>query len=353
MGKQLPILNEKELPTPRRIYEYLDQYVIGQDRSKRTLAIAAYNHFKRLRSNESPAPDEAPLKKSNVLLLGPSGCGKTHLARNLSKALEVPFVVVDATEYTEAGYYGKDVEVMLGELLFAADLDVEIAQQGIVFIDEIDKIARRNHGERTGAGSRDIGGEGVQQALLKLLEGTNVFVPYNITQHWSKHDFVQMDTTNILFICAGTFTDMKRGRAGRKMGFMREEAPPDGGLPRDQRVQVEDLMEYGMIAEFLGRVPVIAELGELDPDQLVRVMTEPPDSIIREYKRLLALDGIDLEFTGGALKAIAQFAFRRKLGARGLRTIIEDLMHDHMFTAPERQGQRLAIAEDEVLKKIG
>ncbi|HUT54209.1 MAG TPA: ATP-dependent Clp protease ATP-binding subunit ClpX [bacterium] len=352
MAKQLPLLNEKEIPTPRRIYEYLDRYVIGQDRSKRTLAIAAYNHFKRLRSNAAPSVDETPIKKSNVLMVGPSGCGKTHLARNLSRALEVPFVVVDATEYTEAGYYGKDVEVMLGELLFAADLDVDLAQQGIVFVDEIDKIARRNHGERTGAGSRDIGGEGVQQSLLKLLEGATVFVPYNITQHWSKHDFVQMDTTNILFICAGTFTDMKRGKAGRRMGFMREEAPADGGIPREQRVQVEDLMEYGMITEFLGRVPIIAELGELTPEQLVRVMTEPPDSIIREYTRLLMLDGIDLEFTAEALKSIARFASRRKLGARGLRTIIEDIMHDHMFTAPERPGQRVTIAEDEVLKKL-
>lgn len=352
MGKQLPLLAEKEIPTPRRIYEYLDKYVIGQERGKRILSIAAYNHFKRLRCNESPVLNETPIKKSNVLMLGPSGCGKTHLARNLSKALEVPFVVVDATEYTEAGYYGKDVEVMLGELLFAADLDVDLAQQGIVFIDEIDKIARRNHGERTGAGSRDIGGEGVQQGLLKLLEGATVFVPYNITQHWSKHDFVQMDTTNILFICAGTFTDMKLGKSARKPGFKTHETPTDGGVPRDQRVQVEDLMEYGMIAEFLGRLPVIAELAELSEEQLVRVMTEPPDSIIKEYTRLLSLDNIELEFTGGALATVAHFAKRRKLGARGLRTIIEDIMHDHMFTAPERSGQKVVIAEDEVTRKL-
>jgi len=349
MGKQIPITGDREIPTPRHICDYLDRYVIGQDRAKRTLSIAAYNHFKRLRENaENRASDQAPLKKSNVLMIGPSGCGKTHIARNLSKVMEVPFVVVDATEYTEAGYYGKDVEVMLGELLFAADLDVDLAQQGIVFVDEVDKIARRSHGMRTGAGSRDIGGEGVQQSLLKLLEGTTVFVPYNITQHWSKHDFVQMDTTNILFICAGTFTDMPRGKKGRVTGF---EGVKKAGGPRinlDERVQVEDLMEYGMIAELLGRLPIITELEELSEDELVRIMTEPPDSIVREYSRLLGLDNIELQFEEAALRAIAHYARRRKLGARALRTIVEDIMHDHMFDAPEKSGQKIVIRGDDV-----
>jgi ATP-dependent Clp protease ATP-binding subunit ClpX len=327
--------------------------VISQDRAKRTLAIAAYNHFKRIREEkaadgfaaENVAEEGPPLQKSNVLLIGPSGCGKTHLARHISKVLQVPFAVVDATEYTEAGYYGKDVEVMLGELLYAADMDVDAAQEGIVFIDEIDKIGRRNHGERTGAGSRDIGGEGVQQALLKLLEGTTVFVPYNITQHWSKHDFVQMDTSNILFVCAGTFTDMKRIRSRKISGFNREES---GGVSAEDRVQVEDLLEYGMIAELLGRIPVVVELAELKEDDLVRIITGPPDSILREYKKLLAMDGIDIEVSDEALWECARLARRRKLGARSLRTIFEDLMHDHMFEAPEREGQKIVITPDYV-----
>ncbi len=353
MAKEIP-LDLGLVPTPRKIYDYLDRYVISQDRAKRTLAIAAYNHFKRIREKKAADPfapedlgeEGPPLQKSNVLLIGPSGCGKTHLARHISKVLQVPFAVVDATEYTEAGYYGKDVEVMLGELLYSADMDVDAAQEGIVFIDEIDKIGRRNHGERTGAGSRDIGGEGVQQALLKLLEGTTVFVPYNITQHWSKHDFVQMDTSNILFVCAGTFTDMKRIRSRKISGFNREES--GNGVSAEDRVQVEDLLEYGMIAELLGRIPVVVELAELREEDLVRIITGPPDSILREYKKLLAMDGIELEVSDDALWECARLARRRKLGARSLRTIFEDLMHDHMFEAPEREGQKVVITADYV-----
>lgn len=353
MAKELPVEEKREIPPPREIFERLDRYVIGQDRAKRALAIAAYTHCKRLSHGRDAAlSGEAPLKKSNVLMIGPSGCGKTHLARNLSRILDLPFVVLDATEYTEAGYYGKDVEVMLGELLYAADLEVEAAQRGIVFIDEIDKVARRSHGERTGAGSRDIGGEGVQQSLLKLLEGTTVFVPYNITQHWSKHDFVQMDTTDILFVCAGTFTDLRRGRYGRTSGFKREEPSGPRNPAFQDRVQVEDLMEYGMIAEFLGRVPVIVELDELDEDELVRIMTEPPDSILREYQQLLALDGIQLEVEPEALFEAARYARRRKLGARSLRTIFEDVMRDHLFEAPERRGQKIVLTRAELQARL-
>ena len=353
MVKQIPLPAFENISTPRQIYEHLDRYVIGQEKAKRTLAIAAHNHFKRLRRRaECPEPRDTLLKKSNILMVGPSGTGKTHLARHLSRVLQVPLVVVDATEYTEAGYYGKDVEVMLGELLFAADLEVEKAQQGIVFIDEIDKIARRNHGERTGAGARDIGGEGVQQSLLKLLEGTTVYVPYNLTQHWSKHDFVQMDTTDILFICAGTFTDMRRGAGRRQTGF-NASAPTDPGLvPYDQRVRVEDLLEYGMIAEFMGRLPVIVELGELAEDELVRIFTEPPDSILREYQELFALDHLELVVEPEALAEIAHFAKRRKLGARSLRAIFEDVLHDFMFEAPEGRGGRLVIAREDVRRKL-
>jgi len=353
MAKKIPRPVFETIPTPREIYDHLNSYVIGQERAKRTLAIAAHNHFKRLRRrSECEQAGDSLLKKSNILMVGPSGSGKTHLARNISRVLQVPFVVVDATEYTEAGYYGKDVEVMLGELLFAADLEVEAAQQGIVFIDEIDKIARRGHGERTGAGSRDIGGEGVQQSLLKLLEGTTVYVPYNLTQHWSKHDFVQMDTSEILFICAGTFTDLRRGAGRRATGFC-AETPADGSpLPYDQRVRVEDLLEYGMIAEFMGRLPVIVELDELSEDELARIMTEPPDSILREYRELLALDGHELVVEDGAVQEIAAYARRRKLGARSLRSIFEDVMHDHLFVSPEKPGEVIRVTREEVRRKL-
>ena len=354
MAKKIPKPVFDTIPTPREIFDHLDRYVIGQTRAKRTLAIAAHNHFKRLRRrSECAEPGETLLKKSNVLMVGPSGSGKTHLARNISKILQVPFAVVDATEYTEAGYYGKDVEVMLGELLFAADLDVEAAQQGIVFIDEIDKIARRGHGERTGAGARDIGGEGVQQSLLKLLEGANVYVPYNLTQHWSKHDFVQMDTTDVLFICAGTFTDLRRGAGRRETGFKSgPDAPAGGAKPFDQRVRVEDLLEYGMIAELMGRLPIIVELDELSDDDLMRIMTEPPDSILREYRELFGLNGHELVIEDEALREVARYARKRKLGARSLRSIFEDVMHDHLFDAPEKGGEVIRIAREDVRRKL-
>jgi ATP-dependent Clp protease ATP-binding subunit ClpX len=226
--------------TPREIYAELDKYVIGQERAKRVISIAAYNHLKRVELR-ARGEDIVP-KKSNILLIGPTGCGKTHIARNLARILNVPFTVVDATEYTEAGYYGKDVEVMIGELLFKTDLDVEATQKGIIFIDEIDKIARRGHGARTGAGSRDIGGEGVQQGLLKLLEGQEIFVPLNVTQHWNKHDFTLVDTTDILFICAGTFSDLQRGTGSTEIGFTGQ------GANRLPRIGVKALLEYGLLA---------------------------------------------------------------------------------------------------------
>src|SRR3954463_4445091 len=235
--------------TPRQIFTYLDRYVVGQERAKRTIAIAAYNHLKRC-AQPTPAGKRL-IKKSNVLLLGPTGSGKTHLARTLAQCLEVPFTVADATEYTEAGYYGKDVEVMVGELLHKADQDLELAQRGIVFIDEIDKIARRSQGARTGAGTRDIGGEGVQQALLKVLEGREIFAPLNVTQHWNKHDFVVVDTQDVLFIAAGTFTDLRLYEESKSLG----SGAAGGSEARGARVTEKQLLDYGILAELLGRLP--------------------------------------------------------------------------------------------------
>jgi len=314
--------------TPEKIFEELDRFVIGQQKAKRIIALAAYNHLKRIFFGRSPHADL--IKKSNVLMIGPTGCGKTHIARNLAKILDLPFTIVDITEYTEAGYYGKDVEVMIGELLYRSDFDIKATENGIVFIDEIDKIARRSSGMRTGAGARDIGGEGVQQALLKLLEGRKLFVPLNITQHWNKHDFVEIDTTNILFICAGTFSDLRGVSSPSAIGF---ETETTSGIRRDSITQ-KNLIEYGLIPELLGRIPVNVQLEELGSDDLVRVLKDPPDSLIKEYTQLLALDGVKLEFDDGALSEIAAYSLKKHLGARGLRSIMEEILHDIMFKAP-------------------
>jgi ATP-dependent Clp protease ATP-binding subunit ClpX len=319
--------------TPRRIYEHLDRHVIGQRRAKRTVSIAAYNHLKRCAQRPGK---KRLIKKSNILMIGPTGCGKTHIARHLAELLEVPFTIADATEYTEAGYYGKDVEVMIAELLFKADHAIDEAQRGIVFVDEIDKIARRSSGARTGAGSRDIGGEGVQQALLKVFEGRELFVPLNVTQHWNKHDFVQMDTQDILFICAGTFSDLRPYDANEKklLGFG-GGAGANGASEKRKPVGTKELTEYGMLAELLGRLPVVVELDALSEDELYQVMTVPPDSVVREFVELLSLDDVEVRFAEDALREIVRYAIARKLGARGLRTILEEVCHDLMFDAPE------------------
>jgi ATP-dependent Clp protease ATP-binding subunit ClpX len=335
--------------TPRQIFERLSRHVIGQERAKRAVSIAAYNHLKRIALRRGRRPVQ--LKKSNVLLIGPTGSGKTHLARNLAAILDVPFHVADATEFTEAGYYGKDVEVMVAELLVRANHSLEDAQRGIIFIDEVDKVARRAQGPRSGAGARDIGGEGVQQALLKLLEGREVFVPLNVAQHWTKHDYVQIDTGDILFICAGTFSDLFAYSAdsSRGVGFGARDRLRTGHRP----IRPKDLVEFGMLAEFLGRLPVVVQLTELGPDELLEVLTGPPDAVVREYRELLAADDVDLSFSDGALREIVRFAMDRGAGARGLRAIVEEVMADLLFEAPERRGARVAVDVPWVRRRLG
>ncbi len=383
------------LLTPRQIYDELGRYVIGQEAARRAVAIAAYNHLKRcaLRRRRRTTV----LKKSNILLIGPTGSGKTHLASHLAAILKVPFTIADATEYTEAGYYGKDVESMIEGLLAKADQSVEEAERGIVFIDEIDKIARRSQGGTTGAGSRDIGGEGVQQALLKLLEGREVKVQLNLpmAQSWVKGDSVQVNTQDILFICAGTFSDLFAHRARhRPIGFggarveagarqmadmggeerthameagARERRGREGGQrtrpmggainpvalpPREDPVRVEELSDYGLLAELLGRLPVIVELEKLDREALYQVLTRPPDALYREYRELFSSENIDFSMSEAALREIAKFAFDKDLGARGLRSIFEEVMAELLFTAPERRGERISLDAGWVRRRL-
>jgi ATP-dependent Clp protease ATP-binding subunit ClpX len=330
--------------TPRRIFEQLDQYVVGQKHAKEVLAIAAYNHLKRIEYLKFGG--EVSIRKSNILMIGPSGSGKTYLARMLAKILDVPFAYNDATAFTEAGYYGEDVEVAIGRLLYATNQNVNAAENGIVFIDEIDKIARRSGGARTGAGSRDIGGEGVQQALLKILEGEKIFVPLNVTAHWNKYDYVEIDISNILFICAGSFSDMEVSGETKPIGFFGDESVSS------QEISTEDLVKYGFLPELLGRLPVRVELDVLSADDLVTILTQPREAMIPEYQRLCALDQIQLDFTRDALLEIANAALKQKLGARALRAILEKVLHPILFVGPERAGERVTIEPDDVRRAI-